>query len=100
MLAVRETPGVGLARPPDQLAFRTGGERCRPAGRGHSQTLKKLLQEYRVPHWWRDRVPLWYCDGQLAAVGDLWICEGFQASEGASGWSIEWQREAPTAPAD
>ena len=62
-----------------QLRFRAGGERCRPRGRQAGQSLKKLLQEYGVPPWVRDSLPLLYGDGGLAAVADLWICEGFAA---------------------
>jgi tRNA(Ile)-lysidine synthase len=69
---------------------RRGGERCRPVGRAHSQTLKKLLQEHAVPPWLRDRLPLIYCGDELAAVGDAWICDGFQAPADATGWRIEW----------
>ncbi len=77
-----------------EVGFRRGGERCRPAGRGHSQSLKKLLQEYALPPWWRDRVPLIYVDGELAAVGDLWVCAGFAAAPGERGWQLRWRRGA------
>lgn len=69
---------------------RRGGERCRPVGRAHSQTLKKLLQEHAVPPWLRDRLPLIWCGDELAAVGSLWVCEGFQAPTEAAGWHLEW----------
>ncbi|MEX1033457.1 MAG: tRNA lysidine(34) synthetase TilS [Cellvibrionaceae bacterium] len=83
--------GGGLHVPEGRLdvRWRRGGERCRPAGRGHSQTLKKLLQEYRLEPWLRDRVPLFYVDGELAAVGDLWICHGFTA-ENDPGYQLQW----------
>jgi tRNA(Ile)-lysidine synthase len=64
------------------LRFRQGGERCRPAGRAHSQTLKRLLQDYGVEPWLRESLPLVYSNDELVAVADLWVCEGFQA-EGA-----------------
>lgn len=52
---------------------RREGERSHPAGRAHSQTLKKLLQEVNLPPWLRDQLPL-VCDGQMIlAVGDLWL---------------------------
>ncbi|HSB96965.1 MAG TPA: tRNA lysidine(34) synthetase TilS [Spongiibacteraceae bacterium] len=70
---------------------RRGGERCRPLGRAHSQTLKKLLQEYGVKPWLRDRLPLIYCGDEIAAVASLWICEGYQATPGENGWHIEWR---------
>jgi tRNA(Ile)-lysidine synthase len=70
---------------------RRGGERCQPLGRAHSQTLKKLLQEYDVPPWLRDRLPLIYCGGEIAAVANFWVCEGYAAALDARGWHVEWQ---------
>ena len=70
---------------------RAGGERCKPAGRAHSQTLKKLLQEYAVPPWLRDRLPIVYCGDEIAAVGCLWICEGFVANASQRGWRLSWK---------
>lgn len=75
-----------------QVCFRRGGERCRPVGRGQSHSLKGLFQEHGLPPWLRDRVPLITIDGQLAAVGDLWLCEPFQAKEGAQGIRVCWGR--------
>ena len=59
------------------IRFRCGGERCKPLGRHHSQTLKKLLQEHGLEPWLRYRVPLIYKDDTLIAVGDLWWCKNF-----------------------
>jgi tRNA(Ile)-lysidine synthase len=89
----------GLRAPPAgrwELRFRAGGERCRPAGREHSQSLKKLLQECGVPPWQRGRLPLLYAGGELAAVADLWICEGHQAAAGEPAFSVCWRCD-PTA---
>lgn len=47
--------------------------RAHPAGRGHSQSLKKLLQEYGLEPWLRDRVPLVLQGDRLVAVADLWV---------------------------
>lgn len=71
---------------------RRGGERCHPLLRVHSQTLKKLLQEDELAPWWRERVPLIYCGTELAAVGDLWVCRGFEAEAGTLGWLPRWLR--------
>ena len=90
--------GVGIAsRWVEQLqvGFRDGGERCQPCGREHSQTLKKLLQEYAVPPWWRDRIPLLVVGDALVAAGDLWVCEGYQAERGESGYEVRWNRNSP-----
>ena len=74
------------------VRFRQGGERCQPAGRIGSHPLKKLLHEYRVPPWLRDRVPLIFDQETLIAVANLWICEGFQADESEPGYSLCWYR--------
>ena len=85
--------GQGLLLASDQLLtvrMRSGGERCQPAGRRHSNSLKKLLQERNLEPWWRDRIPLLYVGEQLVAVGDLWVCEGNQATPDQQGIRIHW----------
>jgi len=73
------------------VSWRKGGERCTPAGRSSSQTVKKLLQEYQLETWLRDRVPLLYIDDQLAAVGDLWVCEEFMAKQSETVFNMVWK---------
>lgn len=88
-------PAVGGLRVPSgevEVTWRRGGERCQPVERAHSQTLKKLLQEYKLEPWLRDRIPLIYVDGQLAAVGDLWVCKGFSAGD-EPGFQLRWSLE-------
>jgi tRNA(Ile)-lysidine synthase len=93
-LSIQSVEGSGLKELSDlSIRFRQGGERCQPVGRGGSQTLKKLFQEYRVPTWLRDRVPLIYSGDQLVAVAGYWVCEGFQAKVSEAGWLIQWQSE-------
>ncbi len=94
--AVLDLPGAGKlsAVGGDQperftIRFRRGGERCQPAGRAHSQRLKKLLQESGVPPWRRDRLPLIYLDAELVAVADLWVCAGHV--ERLSSWRFVWE---------
>lgn len=87
--------GQGLAaRGSMEVRLRTGGERCRPQDRGHTHLLKKLLQERGVPPWERERLPLVYIGGDLAAVADLWICENFVAKPDESGLLLHWDRFA------
>lgn len=61
------------------VRFRKAGDRCRPFGRSHSQTVKKLLQEYDIPPWQRDRLPLIFCGGQIVMAVGVWVCHGFEA---------------------
>lgn len=87
--------GQGLSRRfcPDgkaEVRYRCGGERCKPVGRAHSQLLKKLFQEYGVPPWQRDRLPIIYINNTLGAVAGLWICSPFAAAENEVGWVFRW----------
>jgi tRNA(Ile)-lysidine synthase len=59
----------GLVVPPGAkifVKFRQGGERI--FWHGQSKQLKKLFQEWEVPPWLRERIPLIYFDDTLAAV--------------------------------
>jgi len=89
VLSVSEKPEQGLSMSTCQqgltIRMRRGGERCHPLGRGHSQSLKKLFQEYSVPPWLRNRWPLLYCGELLVAVPGLFVCKGFEAEEHKSG---------------
>jgi tRNA(Ile)-lysidine synthase len=49
------------------VKFRTGGEVVPIPGRG-TQSLKNLFQEWRVPPWERDQIPLLYVNEDLIAV--------------------------------
>ncbi|MEH6583745.1 MAG: tRNA lysidine(34) synthetase TilS [Halioglobus sp.] len=96
---VQQTTGPGLALGSGdvlEISSRNGGERCRPQGRAHSQTLKKLFQERAVPPWWRGHVPLVTLGGELLSVGDLWLCESsrLQTPESGAGelWQLHWRR--------
>jgi tRNA(Ile)-lysidine synthase len=101
VLSASEATGSGIRRSAVgeivQVAFRRGGERCRPAGRRHHHALKKLLQEEGVPPWERRRLPLIYIGDRLAAVAGLWVCEPFGAALDEAGLVIHWQRE-PACP--
>jgi len=85
---------VGIALPSLVIVkSRAGGERCKPVGRGHTQSLKKLLQEYAVEPWLRDQLPLIFIDGCLAAVADRWVCDGFVEAQ-TPVYRLRWQRGA------
>lgn len=76
----------GVARPerPFVVHARRGGERIILPGRTHSHALKHVLQDFGVPPWVRERLPLLSdVDGELLAAGDLVHSGGFD----------QWQRE-------
>lgn len=78
-----------------RIVRRQGGERSHPHYRAHSQTLKKLLQASDIEPWWRDQIPLLFSeDGQLLAVGDLWVEKSAMAAIGEPGWRISWRETA------
>ena len=92
-LRAQATQGEGLSQArigavPLMVRWRRGGEICRLPGRAHHHKLKKLLQEAHVPPWERQRLPLVYVDGELAAIGDRWVCEPFVARAGEAGWKL------------
>jgi len=93
LLRAVAVPGDGLSRErvgelPLTVGLRQGGETCRLPGRAHHHKLKKLLQEAGVPPWERRRLPLVYVGGELAAIGDRWVCEPYAARSGEMGWKL------------
>jgi tRNA(Ile)-lysidine synthase len=80
-----------------EVRFRHGGERFQPLGRRHSTALKKLLQTSTVPPWLRDRIPLIYIDGELAAVAGLWVAESYAVRPPGCGWVVSWTELPGTA---
>jgi len=96
-MALAPTNGPGILLGVDdrmEVRFRAGGEYCRPLGRA-AAPLKKLLQEWQVPPWWRSRLPLLYCGDELLAVADLTLCES-RCLRTKSGpevrWIFTWER--------
>lgn len=65
-------------------------KRAHPASRGHSQSLKKLLQEYQVEPWLRPWVPLIFSGNELVAVADLWVEQG-HLYQGEQALGLAWQ---------
>ncbi|HEY5682951.1 MAG TPA: tRNA lysidine(34) synthetase TilS [Sulfuricaulis sp.] len=93
MLCAEASQGNGLSRErvgrsPVIVGLRRGGEVCRLPGRAHHHKLKKLLQEAGVPPWERNRLPLVYVNGELAAIGERWVCEPYAARVNEPGWRL------------
>jgi tRNA(Ile)-lysidine synthase len=95
-LVKSDLPGQGLAAQIVDKAltvkFRQGGEEIKPAGRKHSQRLKKLLQDNNIPPWDRSSLPLFYLGDELVAVADLFIADAYKAAGDEHGWCIDFEQ--------
>jgi tRNA(Ile)-lysidine synthase len=97
---VHAIPAIGQGlrqqlQQPVTVRFRQGGERCRLPRRAGEHSLKNVFQELGIVPWMRERIPLIYVGDQLAAIGDLLICEGFEAGGSEAGLRIECEYQHP-----
>lgn len=95
---VPRTEGEGLRTPrgDEPLTVRFGvaaGCMLKPVGRAGSRRFKKLLQEHGVPSWQRGRLPILYYGERVAAVANLFVCDGFLAQEQEEGIDWHWQQD-------
>lgn len=67
---------------PITVRFRKGGETCQLPQRACHHELKKLFQQWGVPPWERDRVPLLYLGDTLIAVVGYFMDERFVTKNG------------------
>jgi tRNA(Ile)-lysidine synthase len=87
---------TGLMVPPGaqvSVRYRQGGELF--YWHGQTKQLKKLWQQWQVPPWQRDRVPLIYLDDDLAVVVGYAISDSYLGKKGAFVYHIEQQVRAP-----
>ena len=104
-LGIADLPGFlvvkssekGIVIPPDstiEVRFRQGGESI--VLRNQTKSLKKLFQEWKIPAWLRDRTPLMYVDGQLAAVIGYAVSDNFyQTSRACRAYDVALQVSLP-----
>ncbi|HLP99016.1 MAG TPA: tRNA lysidine(34) synthetase TilS [Sideroxyarcus sp.] len=90
LLSFGRTIGQGvsldrLMRAPVTLRLRNGGESLCPRPGATPRSLKNLLQEYQVPPWQRERLPLLYSGDTLVAVVGVSIAAEFQAADHEAG---------------
>jgi tRNA(Ile)-lysidine synthase len=93
---VAQKASQGLVIPPNVnlvIRFRQGGEEI--VLHGQTKRLKKLFQEWEVPPWLRERIPLVYFDNTLAAVVGYAMSDLFFTQNSTNAWvfrSIESRR--------
>lgn len=68
------------------IRFRCGGERIVLSGQQQHKTLKHLFQQWQVPTWQRDRIPLLFCNNELVAIVGYVYAEGYTATEHETGF--------------
>ncbi|WP_045094964.1 tRNA lysidine(34) synthetase TilS [Legionella fallonii] len=68
------------------VQFRQGGEQIRL--HGQTKQLKKLFQEWAVPPWQRDTIPLIYINDQLAVVVGYAVSDAFYSKSAAHAWEL------------
>ncbi len=69
------------------VQFRQGGESF--VWHGQTKQLKKLMQQWGVPPWCRDKTPLIYINGQLAAVVGYAVSDLFFVKNASDTWFID-----------
>jgi len=75
----------GLELPGDEVVrvqSRSGGELIRIGEPAFHKSVKKVLQESNIPPWHRDRLPLLYVGGRLAAVWQVIVANDFRREIG------------------
>jgi tRNA(Ile)-lysidine synthase len=77
-----------------EIRFRQGGETF--YWRRQSKRLKKLFQEWGIPPWLRERVPLVYINEQLAAVVGYAVSDLFFTC--SSAWLIQHSGKLTASP--
>jgi tRNA(Ile)-lysidine synthase len=69
------------------VRFRQGGETF--YWRGQTKSLKKLLQQWRIPPWKRETIPLIYINNDLAAVVGYAMSDYFYSTHSPA-WKCEY----------
>ncbi len=90
-LTAQITPGYGLRMDIKNITirFRVGGESYHLGKRG-KQCLKNLFQEWQIPPWERNRIPLIFVEDCLAMIMGYYIDEAYSARDDESGYAFAW----------
>jgi tRNA(Ile)-lysidine synthase len=102
ILSAMQKQGVGLDINKIKqviVRFRQNGESLRLVKRQGTHKLKKLMQEWHIPPWLRNKIPLLYCDNNLVAIPGFGIAEEFATTKDQLGWQINWKNSNFTSPA-
>ncbi|CAM3003425.1 tRNA lysidine(34) synthetase TilS [Legionella worsleiensis] len=79
----------GIRIPQDavlHIQFRQGGETF--FWHGQTKQLKKLFQDWQVPPWLRQNIPLLYINDQLAAIIGYAVSDRYYTQEASEAWTL------------
>ena len=65
--------------------------RFKPSGRP-TKTFKQLCQEYEVPPWMRNNIPLIYLESEMLGFADYFISDSQFCESGENLFRIIWQK--------
>lgn len=92
VLTARRQYGAGIrlhASDTVSVKFRVGGEKIQLQGHAFTHCLKKLLQTWGIPPWWRNRIPLIAVNGIIAQIGNTKKNAAFAVTDPQEdGWVI------------
>ncbi|WP_066016132.1 tRNA lysidine(34) synthetase TilS [Endozoicomonas atrinae] len=93
--SVQEKEGRVIQLPQKSLLLKrrchiSGDEKFAIAGRQGRKTLKKWLQDYKVPPWLREYLPFIFDGEQMVAAPGLWRCVD-DGSGDVDGISLSWK---------
>ena len=80
-----------LQRAKVTLRLRQGGETMLIQSSAGTRTLKNLLQEKRIPPWFRDRLPMLYCGDELVCVPGVGTAAAYIAVADEAAVQVELQ---------
>ena len=87
LLAQKAQEGIRISNDAKiHIQFRQGGEPF--FWHGQTKQLKKLFQDWGIPPWLRQNIPLVYINGQLAAVIGYAVSDLFFTNNSSEAWSI------------
>jgi tRNA(Ile)-lysidine synthase len=72
-----------------RIKNREGGERFKPDLGRPSRTIKRMLQEYNIPPWQRERLPLVFMDETLVAIPNLAVAANLKAAADEMGLLVQ-----------
>ncbi|WP_051241290.1 tRNA lysidine(34) synthetase TilS [Vibrio litoralis] len=72
-----------------KVTFSATGIHAHPQDRQHGRSLKKLLQEYQIPTWQRQRIPFLVDDSELIAAAGLFVGKPYSGAD----YQLIWHKK-------